>query len=351
MDIQGLLRWWGEQLADWLPARLRGWLAGQDTVLRLEQQADGWRAELRHAGRQTALGATPELDGAGLQAALQAHPVVQRIELQLPAGQYLARSVDLPLAAADDLQQAVGYQIETLTPFKREQLWLFCGEQQRLPDGKRLRAWLVAVPRQTARLLQELNLSSALQPLRGPRQAPADGAPVTLSFRPNGHAGGLPLGWLLVGLNLLALILAAGLHLDNRAAELAQLKDQARALQGEALAASDLGREVATLQQRLDALQAQRATYPTRVAILEELSRRLDDQTWVQRLELREQQLRLQGVSSNASALIGELDGSALLGDVRFEASLTRDPTGGERFNLAGKVTPPGQPTDTEVKP
>lgn len=351
MSLRAFGRWWGEQLADWLPTRLRDWFTGQATELRLSADGNHWRITLRHAGRDTELGQYPGLDAAQLRAALAAHPGVQRVALQLTPGRYLARSVDLPLAAAGDLQQAIGYQIDTLTPFHRDQLWLFCGEQQRLPDGKRLRAWLVAVPRRVAEVLTALDLAVTPQPLRGPRQAPAEGAAVTLGFRPAAASTGLPLGWALVGLNLLALLLAAGLHLDNREAELALLKEQTRALQSQALAASDLVREVDDLQQRLDELQRQRDSNPPRVAILEELSRRLDDQTWVTRLELRQQQLRLQGSSTNASALIGELDASPLIDEVRFEASLTRDPAGGERFNLTGKVVTPAAPQVAEVTP
>lgn len=346
-ELRGFMRWWGEQLADWLPARLREALAGRATELRLVVRDGGWQLLLHHRGRDTELGTDAELDAAALRTALAAHPAVQRITLRLPPGHYLSRTVDLPLAAAGDLAQAIGYQIDTLTPFGRDQLWLFCGEQQRLPDGKRLRAWLVAVPRRGAQALADLGLDVDGDPA-GPRRAPADGDTITLKFRPAAVGARLPLGWTLAGLNLVVLMLAAGLHLDNREAELALLKERTQALQPQALAASDLAREADTLQQRLDKLQQARETQPPRVAVLDDLTRRLDDQTWVTRMELRNRQLRLQGTSSNASALIGELDDSPLLGEVRFEASLTRDPAGGgERFNLAGKVIGP----KTEAQP
>lgn len=337
--LRQFLSWWGGQLADWLPEGLRRRLTAHRTVLLLRPGDDNtWRVLLRHGRQEHLLGQWPGLDAEQLRTALRPHPTPQHIELQLPADQYLARQVELPLAAADDLSQAVGYQIETLTPFRRDQQWLFCGEQQRLPDGKRLRAWLVAVPHRAAAVLGELGLEVSGAPERGPRQAPAAGAPLRLGFRPRQAGGGLPLGWLLAALNLAALLLAAGLHLDNRQAELALLKNQGRGLQQQAIAASDLAHEAEQLQQRLDTLQRLRQEHPLRVAVLEELSRRLDDQTWLQRLELRGQQLRLQGSSTDASALIGALDAAPLFSDVRFEAALTRDPFGGERFNLTGRM-------------
>jgi general secretion pathway protein L len=350
--VLAFLRWWGEQLADWLPEGVRHRLTARRTVLTLACADSHCTIHLQHAGREQLLGAYPDMDANGLRLALRQHPPVQGIALKLSPADYLLRTVELPLAAAEDLSQAIGYQVESLTPFKREQLWLFCGEQERLPDGKRLRAWMVAVPRRAAQALQALGLQSSDTPVRGPRQAPAAGAPLLLGFRPGKLGSGLPLGGLLMALNLAALLLAVGLHLDKRQAELASLKSQNRALQQQAVAASDLARQTEQLQQRLDSLRQKRTDTPTAVAVLEEVSRRLDDQTWLQRLALRQQQLRLQGSSNNASALIAQLDGSPLFGDVQFDASLTRDPAGGgERFNLAGQVNPNGSANTADRDP
>jgi hypothetical protein len=67
---------------------------------------------------------------------------------------------------------------------------------------------------------------------------------------------------------------------------------------------------------------------------------------------LRQQQLRLQGNSQNASALIAALDASPMFSDVRFEAALTRDPVAGaERFNLTAEVMPLAAPVDPTLEP
>lgn len=341
MDVAGFLRWWRDQLTDWIPERIRARLTASGRALLIEPHQQGWKIRAQQAGNAVELGSTVTDTAEALRRALADQPTPSRIELTVPPGQYLSRTLDLPLAAADDLAEAIGYQIDTLTPFKREQVWLFCGEQQRLPDGKRLRAWLVAVPRRMDMVFDQLGLSVDARPLRGPRTLPDPQTPVTLAFRPANRTGALPLGWLLVGINLIVLMIAASLHLDNRESQLTALKQQARELQPAALAAGDLNRQVQTLQRQLDTLQARHDDHLPRVALLDEVTARLDDQTWVHRLELRQQQLRLQGSSTNASALIGQLDASPLINDVRFEASLTRDPAGGERFNLAGTLAKP----------
>lgn len=353
MAVREFLRWWVEQLAGWIPANLRHRLQGRHTSLRLYRDPQGFSIHLDHKGRSHELGRHPGLDADELQGRLADHPPIERIDLILPPGRYLHRTVDLPLAAADGLTQAVGYQIESLTPFRRNQVWLFCGEQQRLPDGKRLRAWLTAVPRSSAEVLEALGLDVQPEPVRGSHRAPAGDDAIQLTFRPNGQARAwLSRGWALAGANLVALAMATGLHLDNRQAELDTLKQQSRSLQQQAIAASDLAHKVEQSRQRLDLLFRQRASQPTSVAVLDEVSQRLDSQTWLQRFELRHGKLRLQGISGHASGLIAELERSPLLGDVRFDASLTRNPNGGgERFNLTGQVQAATLKTDGEARP
>lgn len=340
MAVTTFFNWWRDQLLDWVPPRLRQAAARNTDALLVSPNADDWALTHQHNGRRTPLGED------------QPVPLVPRVQVTLPPDRYLARTVDLPVAAAGDLEQAVAYQIEALTPFARNDVWVFCGEQRRLPDGKRLRAWLVAVPKRWQQDLAALGLPLEGTPVAGPRELPDSGGDVTLTFRPANQRRHVPLGWMLVGLNLAALVLAISLHLDNREKALDALQAQISAQQADALAAADLQRRVDALQQRLSALQQRHASHLPRVALLNEVTRRLDDHTWVHRFELRDTKLRLQGSSSNASALIGELDASPLIGDVRFEASLTRDPNGGERFNLAATVSPaPAQRSVVEAAP
>lgn len=328
MSATAFLTWWRDHLLDWIPPRLRQAAARNTDALLLRPHDDDWELIHQHNGRRIPLGDD------------QLVPRVPRVQVTLPPEYYLARTVDLPVAAAADLQQAIAFQIEALTPFTRDDVWLFCGEQQRLSDGKRLRAWLVAVPKRWRHALTALGLTLEDAPIAGPRALPPQEGDITLTFRPGSQGSRVPLGWVLIGLNLAALVLAVSLHLDNREKTLEALKAQIKEQQDDALAAADLQRRADVLQQRLTELQQRRSAHVPRVALLDEVTRRLDDHTWVHRFELRDNKLRLQGSSSNASALIGELDASPLIGDVRFEASLTRDPSGGERFNLAGTVSP-----------
>ena len=109
----------------------------------------------------------------------------------------------------------------------------------------------------------------------------------------------------------------------------------------EAAEAADLADNIARLRTEAIAMRERRTQQPLLVAVLEDLSKRLADDTHLQRFEVRQGQLRLYGISAAASELIGQLEASPLLADVRFEASITRDAsTGGERFSITARLTP-----------
>ncbi|TDG04858.1 hypothetical protein E2C05_32050, partial [Paracraurococcus ruber] len=96
--------------------------------------------------------------------------------------------------------------------------------------------------------------------------------------------------------------------------------------------------EVAALRARLDLAAALRARPPA-VALLEEVARRLPDEAWLTEFRLTGDQLLLTGFAARADGLVGLLDASPLLREVRFTAPVTRDrPEAPERFQLAMRV-------------
>ncbi len=87
---------------------------------------------------------------------------------------------------------------------------------------------------------------------------------------------------------------------------------------------------------------AQKTGQPASVELLEELSQRLPDDTWLFRVEVRDGKVHLQGTSTTASALIAELEGSLFLENVRFASPVTQDGASGrERFHLSASIMSP----------
>lgn len=342
MNLRGLLDWWLAQLAEWLPERLRsGSAAGRDGLL-VDWDRQALRVSARSHGRRQDLGSLPvtEDDAASdalaqLVAGLPRRP--QRIEVRIPPGQFLQREIELPLLAADNLEEAVGFQLDRIAPFRSEDAVYQCGVLARDPAAKRVQAWVRVAPRQTVLPVERLRGDLALRPLPGPRAVPGAEEPMVLAYAAGGsHA---LRGWLLPVLGLGLAGIALSLHLAHREQALALLEDATAQLRREAATAAQLAEEVERVREQAQALFARRTAQPLLVAVLDDLSSRLDDQTWLQRLEAREGELRIYGVSTAASPLIARLEASPLLGGVRFEAAVNRDvATGGDRFSIAANL-------------
>ena len=104
--------------------------------------------------------------------------------------------------------------------------------------------------------------------------------------------------------------------------------------------------EAAALSEAIEKLGAQsrkleqyRAQVPQLVALWDDLTQRLDDDTWLQRIDLRNNNLVLHGLSDNAATLIEQLEASPYLKNVRFNSSVTRDrSTSKDRFSITSAL-------------
>jgi general secretion pathway protein L len=86
-------------------------------------------------------------------------------------------------------------------------------------------------------------------------------------------------------------------------------------------------------------LQDTRAGRPTTVEILDELSRRIPDSTYLEKLSIEGDRILLIGFSSEASALVQQLEGSDLWRNAALAGALQPDPrTRKDRFTLTAEV-------------
>jgi general secretion pathway protein L len=112
---------------------------------------------------------------------------------------------------------------------------------------------------------------------------------------------------------------------------------RARAEAGEA---DRLQRQVEEMIARSGYVVAEKRRRWTVSELLGEVSARLPDDTWAVQFTWREGRLSLSGYSAKPSRLIGLLEESEMLTQVRFNSPVTRDPKVGlERFNISATVT------------
>ena len=338
------LQWWEQQLRDCLPDALRRfWHSGQSTVALHSNEG---KLLLTPPGEDEAL-AVPikaieqgELAASAVDA-LAKLDTPERVDLTLPPGQFLLRDLALPHAARPHLAETVGYQLAKITPFSADDAFFACGIKEVGNGDTPLQSWVVTIPKSpVAATMTLFGQTPPANPVRL-QQPPEAGRPITVLLPIARANDSQPARWRFAWLGLLlAWLVAGGLHVYQRFDERAQLEAMLQELRTEAA-------EVVTLRDRLDQAAAQMARLddakrnnPSSLAMLNELTTLLDDNTWLQRLDFDGEDLTLAGNAAAPAALIEALEGSPTFDRVRFE-SLSRDErTSTDRFRIRAHLEP-----------
>lgn len=344
------MAWWKHSMVSWLPLRWRSFLGLARERLLLSHYGDQWQLQWQHPDGVRPVAEIPvDLDLAALDTILGKRLVELPRWLLLPPQGVLRRRMLLPAAAAERLRDVVGFEIDRQTPFQASSVRYDARVLGRREDGQ-LEVELVAVP--AARFDQAVaELGSLGSSLAGVDAMDEQGRPLQVNLLP------LPLRrrridpmrrWngVLALVALMALLATAWQVLDNRAdaaaAFAAQVEEQAtraRVVAAQRQRLVDLVEGVAFLAQA-------RAARPTTVEVLDELSRRLPDRTYLEKVSMEGDRLLLIGFSPEPAALVGSLEGSNLWASPALSGALQPDPrTGLDRFSLTATLqgsSPPG---------
>jgi general secretion pathway protein L len=350
IQFSDLLRWWTGELVAALPAGLQRLLQGRRQRLVLELSGEQVTALCYRGDEAQPLGTFPIAQLGGEAAALRQQLGTDgarcpEMTVRLPADLALQKILVLPLAAEENLRQVLGFEMDRQTPFKADQVYFDFEVLARESVARRLRVRLTTVPRRTLdNLLERLDLSG-MQPDRvevagnpAVNLLPADRRPV--------HASGqrrvnLALGAMVA----LLLMTAVVLPLWQQRSLVIDLRPKVASAQREA-------DQVLALRDKLDrtvkesriVLDKRRQT-PLLIDVLNQLTHLLPDGTWLSSFEVKGNELRIQGESTGASALVGVLEASPRFSQVHFSSPVTQNPaTGKERFQLSANIDPYPKP-------
>lgn len=345
--VGGFWRWWTGALAGWLPPRLRTLLGLAHERLLLQHAGEELRVAIDRSDGLREAGTLPwtaqeAADGDGLLASLLAPRIADLPRwLLLPGEAGLRRGLALPAAAAERLRDVVAFEIDRQTPFAAADVHYDARVLARV--GDQLQAELVVVPRATvdAALASLGTLSGTVA---GVDLAGDDGVPLGIDLLAGAQRHRRVDAWrrwnlAFAAVALVAVALAMWQLLANRreAAEAFEAQAQARAQQARRVAQEK--RQLVDLVEGMDFLQQARAARPTTVEVLDELGRRLPDSTYLEKLSIEGDQILLIGQSREASALVGQLEGSKLWRSPALTGALQPDPrTGRDRFTLTAQL-------------
>ena len=345
-------RWWSGELIALVPQWLRQSSANAANELLIEVTPQAvilqrWlQGSLTEQGRVDRQSGDNDTQGIAFQVLFsKLHKRDERVALWLADTQCLSKQIELPLAAAKNLRQVLGFEMDRHTPFKAEQVY-FDFRVLRVDNQKnRLVVKLVVIPRST------MDNSLDLLERWG---APANAAYVASIAVPDGDAINLmpternaatqpsKLRGVNPGLLLLTLLLAmAAITIpiwQKRQAVIALLPIVDRAKQ-QARETDALRREQERLAAEFNFMLDKKQAVPPLVILLDELSRLLPDDTWVQQFNLKGKELQIQGETGSSSKLIALIESTRILHDANFRSPLTKgNMPNSERYHLAAEI-------------
>jgi len=365
LDVASFFRWWGDELTFLVPERLRKLFGRQRTRLVLSKEEDGLDATCVDDAGERKLGRFP-LDETGSRARERLFGEMPELAdaellLRLLPRQSLQKTIKLPAAAEENLQQVVAFEMDRLTPFKADQVYFDVRILERLPETRQVRVGLALTPRQKLDPLLDELAASGWHPERvdiGPEAAGTGHNLLPKKFQPRKSKLPQVLNAILAALLVLLLIAVLVFPIVmNRALE--------TDLQQEVKAAGKIAKEVESLREDTEKLEHQtgfllqkKRTEPVMVDMLDELAKVIPDETWLNGLQYRERKVVIQGQSPAASSLIERIEASPYFKNTSFVSPVTKDiASGQERFQIASEVIngrfsakpapePPSRPAD-----
>jgi general secretion pathway protein L len=346
LDLAKFFRWWTDELSFLVPTKLQKLLGGASEYLILARDEMGLSAvHLGPDGERTLGRFTLDEDGARMrERLLEENPELAeaRVVLRLTARQALRKTIKLPMAAEENLSQVLAFEMDRLTPFKSDQVYFGARITARSPATRQVTVDLVLTPRgKLDALLDDLAAWGWRPDIVDMADHAAPGAYNLLpeKYRPAKSP------WPRIANIALAVIIVvligtlAMLPILSARSEAENLEEQVRKTGKTAKEVEDLRQQADNLLHQTRFLQNKKRTEPVLVDMLEELSRVIPDNTWLNGLQYKDRRIVVQGQSPSASSLIELIEASAHFKNTSFVSPVTKDSGSGlERFQIASDV-------------
>lgn len=348
--ILRLLKWWVRELGDMVPAGLRPRIRPPSKMLWVQAHEGHlsfwrWARGGKQSVGQLPLDATHASEQKVAFDALLSRTGRSPLGVALSDAQVLCKQIGLPLAASQNLRQVLAFELGRQTPFTHEQAYFDARTLGEDRARQSLRVELVVAPRQPFDELNACLKAWGVSPqfmaveseLAGNADCvnllPPEQRPKPNSLRYWGYAAMASITLLLLAAVLLHPLWQKREVAIALAAPLAHAQQRAHVVEG-------LKQEQARVLDEYNHPGEAKLARPPVVAMLEEISRLLPDNTWLQQLDIKAQEISLQGNTTGSSRLINLFEKSRLFADAQFNSPLVKAPGGEERFQLAAAIRP-----------
>jgi general secretion pathway protein L len=367
--LVGFWRWWSAELAPLVPSGARNAVARRR--LRPVIAFDGnvatlWRPAMRDGAIAMEIASTVALDGdaqavaaagtraldAVMRGAPGGAPGTLRVRLAIPSRTALRRALTLPAAVEENLRQAVGYDLDRLTPFKADELYYDAVVVSRDPSKQTIGVDFAAVRRPIvdAAIAHATAWGGEVRSVSP--DDPAAASVSRMNLVPDERRT-LPAPWrrwqFWVPIGALALIalVAVVLPLWQKRELAISIINRAEAVRQQAAVSERLRADLERAAGDYNFALERKHQWPPMVRVLDTVTRALPDDTWLTQLEVRtlpkgkerDRELVMRGESGNAGRLIPVLEESGLVTQVAPRSPTTKiQPGPGEVFDLGAQL-------------
>ena len=268
----------------------------------------------------------------------------EEVVLCLPRRGILRRQVELPLAALENLREVLAFEMDRHTPFEANEVYFDYHLLSTDRAAMRLNVDLAVVTRARADEAVQRLRDWSLDPDRVEIAGGLEGQSTQFNLLPasmlranRGHFQRLT-G---VGVAAACVLLAVAVYvpINQKQETLKLVEARLSTVRAEAAEANALSEQVTALLKRGQFVVERKNKRSTVAELLMEVTEILPDDTWLIQFGWRGDRLVLSGYSASPSTLIGLLEQSELLREVRFSSPVTVDQRIGlERFNLSARV-------------
>jgi general secretion pathway protein L len=357
-------RWWTGELSQLVPERFAIFGRGDRAPMLAIRDGEASIADARPGitSHRTAIGSLePAQRRAAVRTLLErAGEQRGRARATLGPDDALVRRVAMPAATEENLRQVLEFEMDRLTPFRADEVYYDYRVVSRDAAAGQLVIQLVVARREVvdARVRELRDLGVSVQGVAIREDAPGAGAP--LDLLPTEQRGEREssrdrfIQRIVVGVVLLLLFVALIYPVYRKRETFIALNPIVNQARQEAEAADGLARELERQVADYNYLLARKHGTAPALAFLEEMSRLLPDNTWVQQLDVKTvgktREVQISGETASSSKLIEILEGSTLLQNAAFRGNVSRGTQSGtERFLISAEVRPRTLPESRSV--
>ncbi|HZZ94534.1 MAG TPA: pilus assembly protein PilM [Usitatibacter sp.] len=363
-QLAAFWRWWTGELIALVPERIAS-LGGASRVPLVSLTS----GELLLLEPASAVGPDSRVDVAALDEGARAEATRRllertgetraRVRLCLEPAECLVRRVRMPAATEENLRQVITFEMDRLTPFRAEDVYFDCRVLSRDAAAGMITVQLALARREIvdAKLerLRALGTTVTGVTVRDERGQPADLELLpseTLAARYSARERYMVPG--AIGLVVLLALVALGVPLYYKRAAVMSgfpLLDRARQ---EAEATDNIAHDVEKQVADYNFLLTKKhGTFPV-LALLEEVTRLLPDNTWVQQIDIKTvgktREVQVSGETPSSSKLIEIFESSPLLHNAQTRGTVTRGSQPNlERFMIVAEPRPRPAPESTSL--